>query len=123
MPTLPRLSTTEMEVTSIRLEKDLKERLKAIAGSRGYQALIRDVLWTYVDQQVGQCSATLNRSNIRATIPATAERLEYCALTGTAIAPQAPMFLGLTPQGALVPLCCDSLKTDAKTLHAVEEDC
>ena len=28
MHTLPRTSTTEMEVTSIRLERELKERLK-----------------------------------------------------------------------------------------------
>ena len=89
MPTLSRLSTTDMEVTSIRLEKELKERLKAIAGNRGYQALIREVLWTYLEQQSGEAGGTLNRSEIRATIPATAERSEYCALTGAAIAPQA----------------------------------
>jgi len=45
MPTLTRVSTTEMEVTSIRLERSLKEKLKALAGDRGYQALIREVLW------------------------------------------------------------------------------
>jgi metal-responsive CopG/Arc/MetJ family transcriptional regulator len=109
MPILPRVSTTDMEVTSIRLEKDLKERLKAIAGSRGYQALIREVLWTYVDQQAGHCQSTLGRQEIRATIPATAERPERCALTGAEIAPQEDMLLGLTPQGALVPLCRNSL--------------
>lgn len=101
MPTLSRVSTTDMEVTSIRLEKDLKERLKAIAGSRGYQALIRDVLWAYVEQQAGNCQGTLCRHEIRATIPAVAERAERCALTGAEIAPQDQMLLGLTPQGAL----------------------
>jgi hypothetical protein len=103
-----------MEVTSIRLEKDLKERLKAIAGHRGYQALIRDVLWTYVEQQGGNgagtlCRSDIRRSDIRATIAATAERPERCAITGAAIAPQQDMLLGLTPQGALVPLCCHSI--------------
>jgi predicted DNA-binding protein len=31
--------------TSIRLERELKDKLKEIAGNQGYQALIRDVLW------------------------------------------------------------------------------
>lgn len=111
MPTLSRtMSTTEMEVTSIRLEKDLKERLKAIAGNRGYQALIRDILWAYLEQQTGEAVGTLERRAIRATMPATAEQSERCALTGRAIAPGESMLLGLTHQGALVPLCKDGLK-------------
>ncbi|HEY9887591.1 MAG TPA: ribbon-helix-helix domain-containing protein [Candidatus Obscuribacterales bacterium] len=105
MPTLSRTSTTDMEVTSIRLEKDLKESLKAIAGNRGYQALIRDILWAYVEQQSGTASVTVDRHDIRATIAATAERAERCVMTGQAIAPGEAMLLGLTPQGALVPLC------------------
>jgi len=105
MPTLSRTSTTDMEVTSIRLEKELKDNLKAIAGNRGYQALIREILWAYVEQQSGNPSNTLGRQEIRATIPATAERAERCVLTGQAIAPGEAMLLGLTPQGALVPLC------------------
>ena len=105
MPTLSRASTTDMEVTSIRLEKELKESLKAIAGNRGYQALIREVLWAYVEQQSGKPTGTLKRQDIRATIPATAERAERCLVTGQAIAPGDAMLLGLTPQGALVPIC------------------
>jgi hypothetical protein len=105
MPTLSRTSTTDMEVTSIRLEKELKDSLKAIAGNRGYQALIREILWAYVEQQSGHGNSTVGRQEIRATIPATAERMERCALTGQAIAPGEAMLLGLTPQGALVPLC------------------
>jgi hypothetical protein len=105
MPTLSRTSTTDMEVTSIRLEKELKEHLKAIAGNRGYQALIRDILWAYVEQQSGHCNHSFDRQHIRATIPATAERAERCVLTGRAIAPGDRMLLGLTSQGALVPLC------------------
>ncbi|MEO1095917.1 MAG: ribbon-helix-helix domain-containing protein [Cyanobacteria bacterium J06638_28] len=108
MPTLSRPSTTDMEVTSIRLDKELKENLKAIAGNRGYQALIREILWAYVEQQSGQVSNTLGRQDIRATIPATAERAERCALTGQPIAPGSSMLLGLTPQGALVPLSKDA---------------
>ena len=35
MHTLKRTPTTEMEVTSIRLERELKERLKEISGHQG----------------------------------------------------------------------------------------
>lgn len=105
MPTLSRTSTTDMEVTSIRLEKELKDSLKAIAGNRGYQALVREILWAYVEQQSGNCNVPVGRQDIRATIPATAERTERCVMTGQAIAPGEEMVLGLTPQGALVPLC------------------
>jgi hypothetical protein len=46
MPTtLARTATTDMEVTSIRLERDLKEKLKDLSTNQGYQALIRDILW------------------------------------------------------------------------------
>ncbi|MEM9119020.1 MAG: hypothetical protein AAF827_12470 [Cyanobacteria bacterium P01_D01_bin.6] len=113
MPTLSRASTTEMEVTSIRLEKELKDSLKAIAGNRGYQALIREILWAYVEQQSGTPSGTLQRQDIRATIPATAERAERCLVTGRAIAPGESMLLGLTPQGALVPICKTAAESTA----------
>lgn len=104
MPTISRTSTTDMEVTSIRLEKELKDSLRAIAGNRGYQALIREILWAYIEQQSGGSNAVVGCQDIRATIPATAERAERCMLTGQAIAPGENMLLGLTPQGALVPL-------------------
>lgn len=104
MPTLSRTPTTDMEVTSIRLERKLKESLKAIAGNRGYQALIREILWAYVEQQSGTISDVIGQQEIRATIPATAEQLERCVVTGKEIAPGETMMLGLTPQGALVPI-------------------
>jgi len=85
MHTLPRTSTTEMEVTSIRLERELKERLKELAGNQGYQALIRDLLWNYVQQE------------------------ERCALTGELIRPGGPMLLGLTMHGEMVPLSMGSM--------------
>ncbi|NJL87515.1 MAG: hypothetical protein HC886_18515 [Leptolyngbyaceae cyanobacterium SM1_1_3] len=109
MPTLSRTSTTDMEVTSIRLERDLKERLKAIAGERGYQALIRDILWQYLAQKSEDLQPTVEREDIRASLKAIAQKEEYCALTGTAIAPQTPMLLGLTTTGELVPLSLNAL--------------
>jgi predicted DNA-binding protein len=42
-----------MQVTSIRLEPELKERLREISGEQGYQTLIREVLWQFVEQQMG----------------------------------------------------------------------
>lgn len=109
MQTLPRISTTEMEVTSIRLERELKDRLKALAGNRGYQALIREVLWQYVQQKSEDNSPQISRQDIRASMAATAEQEERCALTGLVIRPQEAMLLGLTLSGEMVPLSVDSL--------------
>jgi hypothetical protein len=53
MNTHKRGSTSEMQVTSIRLEPELKERLREISGEQGYQTLIREVLWQFVEQQMG----------------------------------------------------------------------
>jgi len=109
MHTLPRTSTTEMEVTSIRLEKDLKERLKELAGNQGYQALIRDLLWNYVQQKSGEYRQMFCREDIRASINATAQQEERCALTGEQIRVNEPMLLGLTMHGEMVPLSMGSM--------------
>jgi hypothetical protein len=109
-PTLSRLSTTEMEVTSIRLERELKEELKKIAGGQGYQALIRDVLWDYVQQKSGSFEPRINADAIRATLVAQAQSEERCALTGEVIKPNQKMLLGFTDRGNLVPLSSSSLK-------------
>jgi len=108
MHTLARTTTTEMEVTSIRLERELKEKLKELSGNQGYQALIRDVLWSYVQQKSGDFTPQVARSEVRATIAATAQQEERCAFTGKPIYPNEPMLLGLTIQGGMVPLCADS---------------
>ena len=109
MYTLPRTSTTEMEVTSIRLERELKERLKEIAGNQGYQALIRDLLWNFVQQKSGDFRPQFSRSDIRASFTATAEQEQRCVLTGEIIRPNEPMLLGLTAHGEMVPLSMRSL--------------
>ncbi|WP_287281006.1 hypothetical protein [Okeania sp. SIO2G5] len=98
-----------MEVTSIRLEKELKEKLKALSGNQGYQSLIRDILWNYVWQKSGDYQAQISSDDIRASVPAIAQQEQRCMLTGTIIKPQDSMFLGLTPQGDMVPLSCESL--------------
>jgi metal-responsive CopG/Arc/MetJ family transcriptional regulator len=98
-----------MEVTSIRLERDLKDKLKELAGNQGYQALIRDILWNYVQQKSGDYKPQFSRADIRASIAATAQREEQCVLTGQLIRSQESMLLGLTSNGDLVPICVESL--------------
>jgi predicted DNA-binding protein len=107
--TLARTATTDMEVTSIRLERELKEKLKDLSGNQGYQALIRDVLWNYVQQKSGDYRAEISPSDIRASIEATAQQEERCVLTGKFIRPQERMLLGLTTSGDMVPLSVESL--------------
>jgi metal-responsive CopG/Arc/MetJ family transcriptional regulator len=98
-----------MEVTSIRLERELKEKLKDLAGNQGYQALIRDVLWNYVQQKSGNYQPQVTRDQIRASVSAVAQREERCALTGVVIKPQESMLLGLTTTGEMIPLSASSL--------------
>lgn len=107
--TAKRTPTTEMQVTSIRLETDLKERLKGLSGNQGYQSLIRDILWDYVERNARTQNHRLSLADVRATMPATAQREETCVISGQAIAPQSPMFLGLTLSGEMVPISAESL--------------
>jgi len=109
MQALTRISTTDMEVTSIRLERDLKERLKGLSGSQGYQALIRDILWNYVQQRSQDFLPSVGASDILATVTATAERGEHCCLSGKSIQIGEEILLGLTSEGNLVPIHPDSL--------------
>lgn len=111
MDTRKQGSIKEMQVTSIRLEAELKERLREIAKEQGYQALIRNLLWQYVEQQnalsrIESSSQTplLALSDIRATFAAIAQKEEQCAITGQCIQPRQTMWLGLTTDGSLVPL-------------------
>lgn len=110
MYAINRTATTDMEVTSIRLERELKEKLKDLSGNQGYQALIRDILWNYVQQKSGDYQPLFSRSDIRASIEAIAQREERCTLTGAMIRPQEQMLLGLTSNGDMVPLSVGSLK-------------
>lgn len=109
MYTINRTPTTDMEVTSIRLERELKEHLKGLAGDQGYQALIRDVLWSYVQQKTGHSRRSIRPDQIRLSIGAIAQQEETCALTGKIIHPQESMLLGLTYTGEMVPLSEGSL--------------
>lgn len=70
MDTRKRGSTSEMQVTSIRLEPELKDRLREISGEQGYQTLIREVLWQFVEQQMraDEVRPYWHRSEIRVKI-------------------------------------------------------
>ena len=103
-----RIPTTEMEVTSIRLERELKEKLKEISGHQGYQALIRDVLWRFVQQKSGEYQQRYTTADIRATMPAIAKSEERCCITGKVIQANESMLLGWTTAGDLVPLHSES---------------
>jgi predicted DNA-binding protein len=118
MHTLKRTPTTEMEVTSIRLERELKERLKEISGHQGYQALIREVLWKYVQQKSGDYRHRFTSEDIRATVAATANAEERCGITGKVINPKEQMLLGLTSSCDLIPLSLDSLTAPAPDANA-----
>ncbi len=104
MYTLPRTSTTDMEVTSIRLERELKDQLKKLAGNQGYQAMVRDILWNYVQQRSQKYQYQYHVEDIRSTVEAIAHQEERCAITGNPIHPNQPMLLGLTHHGDFVPL-------------------
>lgn len=112
MPTIHQVATTEMQVTSIRFEQELKDRLKELAGNQGYQALIRDVLWNYVRQR-SQSQPQISQSDIRATIAGTAQKEEHCVLTGKPIQPHESMLLGLTTSGEMVPISREGLGSEA----------
>ncbi len=115
-----------MQVTSIRLEPELKERLREISGEQGYQTLIRDVLWRFVERQVRPDElrhdgswqlppkenvsalpsylSMFSMSDIRATFRTVAWQEQRYAITGQLIRPQQPMWLGLTMTGNMVSL-------------------
>lgn len=100
-------STTEMQVTSIRLERSLIEKLKERAGSSGYQSLMRDILWDYIN--AGKDSRQVSKESIIAVMAAEARRQEQCALTGRIIEPYEEMWLAVVDGDQLVPLSIDSL--------------
>ncbi len=119
MNTPKRGSTPEMQVTSIRLEPELKERLREMSGEQGYQTLIREVLWQFVEQQLGVDEVRpysaedrrspsqpplLSMSDIRATFRAVSQQEDQCAITGQRIQPQQEMLLGLTTNGKIIAL-------------------
>lgn len=110
MPLKTQPSTTEMQVTSIRFERSLIEKLKTLAGNQGYQALIREVLWDYVKHHSQESPIRIDRADIRTIMAAEAQQTEHCALTGELIEPHEEMWMALTKQDQLVPVSISSLE-------------
>ncbi|NBD32392.1 MAG: hypothetical protein GVY17_05340 [Cyanobacteria bacterium] len=109
MKTRTKPSTSNMEVTSIRLEPELKEKLRSLSGEIGYQSLIREILWDYVTQHHSG-KTKIPASEIRASFSAIAQQADHCAVTGQPIQAQDSIWLGLTSQGELVPLCREGIE-------------
>ena len=102
-------STKEMQVTSIRFERSLITSLKQLAGAKGYQSLVREILWDYVNQNSGAPKQDSASIQIRAVMPAQSYRAEVCAITGDPIPADEEMWLGWTTDDQLVPIGLTSI--------------
>ena len=96
-----------MEVTSIRLERELKDHLKDLADGMGYQALIRNILWTYVNNKNGGFSPNISDSMIVACIDAVALQDLSCYRTGKRIVEGEFMQYVVTNDGVMLPLAVE----------------
>jgi hypothetical protein len=96
-----------MEVTSIRLERDLKDKLKELSGNQGIKLSSEISCGIMSSKNLVIINRNFHLSDIRASIAAIAQKEERCVLTGQLIRPQESMCLGLTSNGDLVPLCMD----------------
>lgn len=103
-------ATTEMQVTSIRFERELIDKLKSLAGSQGYQSLVREILWEHVKKHSDKPLFQIKRENIRTVIAGEAKMQERCALTGKIIEPNEELWMAWTTDNQLVPLSIDSLE-------------
>jgi len=103
-------ATTEMQVTSIRFERELIDKLKDLAGSQGYQSLVREILWEHVRHHSDEPMFQIKREDIRTILAGEARKQERCALTGAAIAPNEELWMAWTTDNQLVPISIDSLE-------------
>ncbi|MEL6493345.1 MAG: hypothetical protein AAFV85_15490 [Cyanobacteria bacterium J06634_6] len=101
--------TTEMQVTSIRFERELIDKLKSLAGSQGYQSLVREILWDHVKHHSDEPAFQIKREDIRTILAGEARKPERCALTGNMIEPNEELWMAWTTDNQLVPLSIDSL--------------
>ena len=97
-------ATTNMIVTSIRLEEELRQALKDLKHSQGYQFLVREVLWDYVRRNSDTYKPDFTTNNITGYIDGVANRESTCVLTQTVIKQGEPCQYAITDTGALVPV-------------------
>jgi len=102
-------TTTEMQVTSIRFERELIDKLKAMAGNQGYQSLVRNILWEHVKSHSDEPDFQIKREDIRTILAGEARQQERCAITGALIEPNEELWMAWTKDNQLVPVSIDSL--------------
>lgn len=96
--------TTEMKVTSVRLEKELIKLLKEQKYPDGYQSLMRKVLWDYIKRNAGQYKPNLDENSIEGKFEGRTNREQVCALTGRIIPKGERCMFGITTDGNIVPV-------------------
>ena len=95
-------STSNMKVTSIRLEEELINELKKQKHPEGYQFLIRKVLWNYVRRSANK--SKYDSTHIEGYMNGFAQMEQTCVLTGKYIAKGEACQFGITIDGSLVPV-------------------
>lgn len=80
------MPTTRMKVTTIRLEQRLLEEYKKLEDpERGYQALMREVLWNYLSSVSNVYRKPIQEKDILSYYEATSNSQQVCAITGETI--------------------------------------
>ncbi len=97
-------STTNMVVTSIRLEEDLKQALKNMNHSAGYQFLIREVLWDYVRRNSTEYKSGFSTNNIVGIMQGISTKETTCVISQKLIAKGEKCVFGISDTGAMIPV-------------------
>ena len=94
-----------MEVTSIRLDRELKKifKQKSVGTNKGYQQLIREVLWEWVERNDNVYRPEYRKSNIVGYFDGYSSVEQNCALTNMVISAGEPCRFALMNDGKLVP--------------------
>ena len=106
-----RKTKPQMEVTSIRLEAKLKEILKEHTknSAKGYQDLLREILWEWVARNKGTFKPEYRRSEAQALFDGISTKEQNCAFTKLVIHANEPCQYALMEDGTLVPVKTRSL--------------
>ncbi len=101
-----RVKTTNMEVTSIRLDAELKRIFKEVTKGtkQGYQDKIREILWQWVQRNYGEYQPEYSRTAIQATFDGVSNKEQVCAFTKMTIVSGEPCKYALMLDGNLVPM-------------------
>lgn len=100
-----RNKTTNMEVTSIRLDAELKRIFKEVTkGSKqGYQDKIREVLWQWAQRNYGEYQPEYSETAITAIFDGVSNKEQTCAFTKMTIMAGEPCKYALMIDGQMIP--------------------